>query len=237
MNIYVVLGALVFLGVWLFLLLRPGKFLFLKQWQRIGAAVLSLGLVVLLFHTARKSEPSANQMLHVCWAGNQAIYVKASEDRCAPEELHNAGPGLVVLWDLDSSYDVHKKYFQDSLDYWNKGIGYQAFSEPRFNEAWTSADVIITSCTSADTPMSTSHFKVEDGSTRAHICVRPGLHDLRLFYLSMQHELGHVLGLAHDYHGSSIMREDVLDADQRRMQVWIITQEDKDVLRKISSNH
>lgn len=233
MNVYVLLGTAVFLGSWLFLLFKPEKFLFLKQWQRIGAALLALVLTVLLFHQARESAPERDQLLYACWRDYQAMYVDSSETRCDPEPIHNAGPGLKVEWRLDGDSDVHKDSLKLAIDFWNDELGYQAFVEAKPGER---ADVEITNCGGLTNPMTTSHFKGDDGELSALICVRWELHDLRFFYLALAHELGHVLGLDHDPGGSSIMRPDVLEADQDGMRVWIVTSGDRKLLRKISAN-
>lgn len=170
--------------------------------------------------------------MDVCWVGGTAHYPDTPEAKEAcpggTQQLAWAKRTITVKWDLGPEFNVFKESHELAMKWWNKQLGWDQFVTPDDNII---PDVrVVHGSVSGTGAMSTSH--TTDGDTiAATITVkRPG--NIREWMLEEQHELGHVLGLAHDRSG--IMKKSLDEGED--MKVWLLHDKDRDAIRALYSD-
>lgn len=141
---------------------------------------------------------------------------------------------LTVTYALDDG--AYDQSLAAALAYWNSELGFTAFVAAPAGDL--SADVQVISGSATDPGLGAAYHVVVAGQLTAVIELRaPG--DVSEVYRVFSHELGHVLGLAHDPGETSIMHGvldfgfDQLDPTTDPVErIWIVTDADQTALRR-----
>lgn len=187
-------------------------------------AVVMFGLIWYMNHERTKSEAT---VMGLCWdSSGQAHYpekwgVNAPCD--SPRALRWTKAPKLVHWKMPSYFDSYADSHRRAMDFWNKELGHEHF-RPTSDESLADITIVVGSFGDGSGAMSTSHREV-DGKISATITVKAPS-DVRRWMLEEQHELGHVLGLAHDQTG--IMNPELDETDG--MRVWLLHEKDRTAL-------
>lgn len=152
-----------------------------------------LAIIGLTYHT----EPG---FLHACWPRSEGYL---TYNGACPQEIKWSRKQipLAVRLAMDSSSDVYRKSIQEAMATWNREVGL-VFIEIQAGHA----DVIVQWGPSQDGMSGgyTRHIG-SAGQLRYAVVTLTDPSDLHAVYRYAMHELGHVLGLAHDSATRSIM--------------------------------
>lgn len=193
----------------------------------VRAASLALLLV------ACSSDPT---FMKVCPSGDQFIYpvgnATASTACAQPVEITWPTLPLLVSIDLEPDYVASA---EEAIDFWNDELDATALELTA-----GSSDVEVIHGSAADPGMGAAYHNTTDGALRATVELRqPG--DVHEVYRVISHELGHVLGLAHDQARASIMvgtldvglvRDVDFSEDSFDFQLFLVTDADCSAIRK-----
>lgn len=172
----------------------------MKKWIFIILGVLVGGGAIagVLYGVLTHKEPG---FMQVCWQGGNANYAPDCQPKVELKWKKTDIP-LTVALDLDAHADAnYRESIIGALKMWNSEVG-EVF---KLEADKTKAKVIVTwGSKSGDTGGFTSHKGGPDGpvSARAELVEPSDTHAVMRY---AAHELGHVLGLAHDDFTKSIM--------------------------------
>jgi len=179
-----------------------------------------------------QAEETKNEatFMDVCWVNGAAHYPETPKDKAScpggTEQLSWAKRSITIYWAMPKDFDVYLDSHKEAMKWWNKQLGWKQFVSVSDD---ANPDVrIIHGSVSGKGAMSTSHTR-SNGVMRATITVKqPG--NIRQWMLEEQHELGHVLGLAHDRRG---IMSPSLDETEDQMKVWLLHDKDRDAIRDL----
>jgi len=186
----------------------------------VGAAIaiLILAVVGVVWGVTTHTEPG---LMRACW-------------RFTTVDSYDCDEGEDLVWDRDEiplsvSADGLIGETQTAIDLINSQVGCDILEFAEASRIGTDVTII------SDSPMSpgtgrggaTWHVRGSDGMRARVELYAPGALAERVIV----HELGHVLGLAHDEHTGSIMYP--TQTDTRDLQFILITQHDRSLLRDL----
>jgi len=181
-------------------------------------------MFLLIWHLQKKETEREATMMGLCWGHTgQAHYPEKWQVNAScnsPQPLNWKKSPKLVYWDLPSDFDGYRKSHEEAMAFWNKELGHDHFKETMLKDI---ADVTIVWGAANDGigVMSTNHKRQGDRITATITVKKPG--DVRQWMLEKQHELGHVLGLAHDRTG--IMNPELDESDG--MKIWLLHDKDR----------
>lgn len=169
-------------------------------WYVIGAVVFIGAGIGVFYGVLTHKEPG---FMQVCWAGGQANYAADCQPKTELKWKKNDIP-LTLALDLDKHAEAnYRESIIGAVKMWNQEIG-EVF---KLETDRTKAKVVVT--WGGIEPGShagghTSHKGGSDGPTSALVEISEPS-DVHAVMRYAAHELGHVLGLAHDDFTKSIM--------------------------------
>ena len=225
MDLIVIAGAVAFVAVWAFLMFKGKWFLTWPQWARLASMLaVAGGMFALIWYMQKKETEAEATMMGICWdSQGRAHYPEKWEvnAKCeSPQPLDWKKSPKLVYWDFPDDFDDFRSSHDEALKFWNNELGHDHFKETLVEDI---ADVHILwgSANDGTGAMSTSHRKVGERIIATITVKRPS--DIRRWMLEEQHELGHVLGLAHDRSG--IMNPELQEGEE--MKVWLLHKKDR----------
>ena len=209
-----------------------------KHWVMVAifAATTIAAVALIIYGVTTHTEPGLQR---VCWDQQRAQYEGEPNLPCVPHEdliwPTNQMPITITVTAESESERVQGEHtVQAAADVWNGQTGFEIF---RFVES--GGDAIV----HWGAPFEVGHsrgseggwvqHRIEDGRLLADVGI---IHVAtnRLAYLVTIHELGHLIGLAHDsYEASPMFPITRDDSDDRRMRATVVSSWDKNVIRGI----
>lgn len=166
-------------------------------WYVIAAVVLALAGGGVLYGVLSHKEPG---FMEVCWQNGQAIYTNC--EKTQPLKWSKTELPLVYFIDFDSAHKVYVESVTTAAQAWNREIGSDVFKR---TEDKSKAKVLVQwGSVTGNAGGYTSHQGDDSGPKRAEVTLVEAS-DVRAVHRFAMHELGHVLGLAHDDFKSSVM--------------------------------
>lgn len=230
MDPLVIITIAYFLILFVLMMWKSKQILAWPLWMQ---GIMWVPLVAGMFYTVwwmQKEETKTEAIfMDACWQAGVAHYPEDQEtkDACpgGTETLSWAKRTITVYWGMEPDFSDYVESHVMAMEWWNKQLGWDQFVAA---EAQADADVaILHGDASGSGAMSTSHKRQGDRMTATISVKKPG--NIREWMLQEQHELGHVLGLAHDRSG--IMKRDLSEGEQ--MKVWHLHDKDRDAIRSL----
>lgn len=159
--------------------------------------ILLLSLLFLL--SGCEDDPT---MMEVCPSGNTFIYPQGYDSvaACAGPTTQINWPGIPLKVRIDPSVSsTYGESIDEAISFWNKEVTtlFVKVSSPPY-------DVLITDGVARDGELGATYHTIVDGRLTATVELRrPG--DITTAFYITAHELGHVMGLAHDRAPASVM--------------------------------
>jgi hypothetical protein len=228
MNWIIIAGALAFVAVWIFLLVKGKWFMNWPQWARLVSMItVAAGMFALVWYMQSEETKREGTMMGLCWDSQGKAHYPEKWDVNAycddPQPLDWKKSPKLVYWDLPKDFDSYSESHKLAMKFWNKELDQEHLVQTIDREL---ADITIVwgSANEGTGSMSTSHTKVGDRITATITVKTPG--DVRRWLLEEQHEYGHVLGLCHDRSG--LMNPGLDEGEE--MRVWLLHQIDLDAV-------
>lgn len=211
-------------------LFRGKKLMALPLWLQ-GAIFLPAlaGMFYTVWWMQNEETKKEAVFMDVCWGAGVAHYPETPETKEAcpggVEKLSWPQKTITVYWGMDINFGDYIESHVMAMEWWNKHLGWNQFVPGEIAE--DSDVVIIQGGASESGAMSTSHSRTGSRITATITVKKPG--NIREWMLQEQHELGHVLGLAHDRSG--IMKRNLSEGE--KMKVWHLHDKDRDAIRSL----
>jgi predicted Zn-dependent protease len=168
-----------------------------KWWILIAVVVFVLAGGGVLWGVLTHKEPG---FMEVCWQHGQAVYTNC--EQTLPLKWSKSQLPLTYYIDFDRHHKVYVESVTGAAKSWNQEIGVEVFKRVEKRE---DAKVVVKwGSVSGNAGGHTSHRGDDSGPKSAEV-VLVDASDVRAVYRFAMHELGHVLGLAHDDFESSVM--------------------------------
>ena len=164
-------------------------------------------LVGLVVGLSTHTEPT---LLNVCWVADEARYVEEIETTSSPAvcrrpEMLKVNPVPMMVYlekGSESQYDI----FQRAVDDLNTQAGFELFRPNRIDHvsAFYNSRIFFDEPAQGKKLGWVSHSKSGE-KVVGQIHISSAVASDRELFLVLQHELGHLIGLAHDDYNMSIM--------------------------------
>lgn len=214
---------------------------FKKHWIMVAiAASLTIVVVILLVYgISNHSEPGLQR---VCWQHGQAYYEGEPDLPCDPDlDLVWPEEQLPILIGVEALNDEGRRdgrsTVANAIEVWNHQVGFNVFQLVPEGDDSNAAAIV-----DWGVPVEVGHSRGREGGWVSHRIDGNGrlLADVgiihiatnRLAFLVTVHELGHLIGLAHDPYEASLMFPTTTDDSMEdRMRFSIVSSWDRNVLR------
>jgi hypothetical protein len=191
-------------------------------WYVIGAVILALAGGGVLYGVLTHKEAG---FMEVCWKGGQAHYTGC--DTTKPLKWSKDKLPIPYYIDFDKDHQTYVESVTTAADLWNREVGVALFK--RVKLASDSKLIIKWGAVDGDKAGHTSHRGDDRGPTSSEV-VLVEASDVRAVHRFAAHELGHVLGLAHDEH--AVMQPTAPGMSPDKMQFILPSDHDKKLLQE-----
>jgi hypothetical protein len=167
------------------------------MWYVIAAVVFALAGGGVLYGVLTHREPG---FMDVCWKKGYALY--SGCEKTTPLKWSKADLPLTYYIDFDETHKVYVESVTTAALAWNREIGAEVFKRA---EDKSKAKVLVQWGSVRDNAGGSTQHTGDDSGPKQAVVTLVDASDVRAVHRYAMHELGHVLGLAHDDFKSSVM--------------------------------